>query len=100
MPNTSMNYQVINYAFAVGSGTDGATMVMWTPSATNPLSNAAADIAATKAQGRKVILSLGGATSPNITLLNQTDSNNIVSSDASCVDTYGFQGIDLDYENG
>ena len=100
MPNTSMNYNVINYAFAVGSGTDGATMVMWTPSATNPLSNAAADIAATKAQGRKVILSLGGATSPNITLLNQTDINNFVSSVESCVDTYGFQGIDLDFENG
>ena len=100
MPNTSMNYKVINYAFAVGSGTDGATQVMWTPSATNPLSNAAADIAATKAQGRTVILSLGGATSPNITLLNSTDVNNFVSSVENLVDTYGFQGIDLDFENG
>jgi len=99
MPNTSMNYKVINYAFAVGSGTDGATMVMWTPSATNPLSSAAADIAATKAQGRTVILSLGGATSPNITLLNSTDVANFVSSVENCVDTYGFQGIDLDFEN-
>ena len=100
MPNTSMNYKVINYAFAVGSGTDGATQVMWTPSATNPLSSAKADIAATKAQGRTVILSLGGATSPNITLLNTTDVNNFVSSVENLVDTYGFQGIDLDFENG
>src|SRR3569833_2143193 len=100
MPNTSMHYKVINYAFAVGSGTDGATMVMWQPSATNPLANAKADIAATKAQGRTVILSLGGATSPNITLLNSTDVNNFVSSVENLVDTYGFQGIDLDFENG
>jgi chitinase len=99
MPNTSMNYKVINYAFAVGSGTDGATMVMWTPSSTNPLSSAAADIATTKSQGRTVILSLGGATSPNITLLNSTDVSNFVSSVESLVDTYGFQGIDLDLEN-
>ena len=99
MPNTSMNFHVLNYAFAVGSGTDGATLVMWTPSATNPLSNAAADIASTKAQGRTVLLSLGGATSPNITLLNSTDVSNFVSSVEGLVSQYGFQGIDLDFEN-
>jgi chitinase len=99
MPNTSMNYAVLNYAFAVGSGTDGATLVMWTPSATNPLTSAASDIAATEAQGRKVLLSLGGATSPNITLLNSTDVSNFVSSVEGLVSQYGFQGIDLDFEN-
>ena len=99
LQNSPSVYKVLFYAFAVGSGADGATIVMYTPSGTNPLSNLHNDIATCHGQSRKVILSIGGATSANITLQNSTDVTNFVNSVANLVTTYGFDGIDLDLEN-
>ena len=99
LQNSPSVYKVLFYAFAVGSGSDGATIVMYTPSGTNPLSNLHNDIATCHGQGRKVLLSIGGATSANITLQNSTDVTNFVNSVANLVTTYGFDGIDLDLEN-
>jgi len=97
--NMDPQYKVLFYCFGVGSGTDGASIFMWQPSTTNPLTSAASDIAAAKAKGVKVILSIGGATSPDITLKTTADVNTFVSSVESLVTTYGFDGIDLDLEN-
>jgi chitinase len=92
-------YNVICYAFAEGSGTDGASIYMYPPSGTNPLSSAASNIATAKSQGKLVLLSIGGGSSPNITLENSSDVNTFVSSVENLVSTYGFNGIDLDLEN-
>nr|BAM67141.1 chitinase [Paenibacillus sp. FPU-7] len=59
-----------------------------------------ADIKAKKAQGKKVILSLGGekgninlnSTSPNVT--------NFVTSVSALIDKFGFDGLDIDLEHG
>ena len=48
-------------------------------------------------QGRKVILSLGGATAP-IKLDNTTERDVFVSSVNGLISTYGFDGIDIDFE--
>jgi len=99
LQNSPSVYKVLFYAFAVGSGADGATIVMYTPSGTNPLSNLKNDITTCHGQGRKVLLSIGGATSANITLQNSTDVTNFVNSVTGLINTYGFDGIDLDLEN-
>ncbi|MFB9328402.1 fibronectin type III domain-containing protein [Paenibacillus aurantiacus] len=62
--------------------------------------NLIADIAAKKAQGKKVVLAIGGekgnvnlnAASPNI--------SNFVNSMYSLITQFGFDGIDIDLENG
>ncbi|GAB6992003.1 fibronectin type III domain-containing protein [Paenibacillus pini] len=62
--------------------------------------NLISDIAAKHAQGKKVILSIGGekgninlgSTSPNVT--------NFVSSMSGLISQYGLDGIDIDLENG
>jgi chitinase len=57
------------------------------------------DISSCHSQGRKVVLSIGGANSPNITLQNTSDVSTFVNSVEGLVSTYGFDGIDLDLEN-
>lgn len=99
LENSPSEYKVLFYAFAEGSGTDGASIFMYTPSSTNPLSNLANDIKSCHSQGRKVILSIGGANSANITLENSSDESTFVNSVESLVSQYGFDGIDLDLEN-
>ena len=99
LENSPSEYKVLFYAFAEGSGTDGASIFMYTPSSTNPLSNLANDISACHSQGRKVLLSIGGANSANITLENSSDVSTFVNSVENLISTYGFDGIDLDLEN-
>jgi chitinase len=47
--------------------------------------------------GKKVIISIGGATAP-ITLDNVTERDTFISSMNNIINTYGFDGIDIDLE--
>ncbi len=57
------------------------------------------DIAALKAQGRPVVLSLGGAEG-NITLNTDADETNFIASLSAIVNEWGFSGLDIDLESG
>jgi chitinase len=58
-----------------------------------------ADIAAKKAAGKKVILSVGGQNG-TISVTNATAATNFADSALSVLRDYGFDGIDIDLENG
>jgi len=58
-----------------------------------------ADVASLRAQGKKVVLSLGGAEG-NITLNTDADEANFVTSLTSIIQTWGFDGLDVDLESG
>ncbi|KAF0814558.1 Chitinase D [Andreprevotia sp. IGB-42] len=58
-----------------------------------------ADVAAKRAKGKKVVLSLGGQDG-SITLNTASDVTNFVNSLYGILTKYGFDGIDLDLESG
>ncbi|RZT15352.1 chitinase [Kribbella sp. VKM Ac-2569] len=58
-----------------------------------------ADIAAKQAAGKKIILSVGGQNG-TISVADPTAASNFASSALSVLREYGFDGIDIDLENG
>jgi chitinase len=52
-----------------------------------------------QAQGKKVLISIGGA-STSIDLTTTPNKNAFVNTMTSIINTYGFDGIDIDIENG
>lgn len=50
-----------------------------------------------QSQGRKVLISMGGATAP-ISLSNVAERDTFVSSMTNIINTFGFDGIDIDFE--
>jgi chitinase len=58
-----------------------------------------ADIAAKHTAGKRVILSVGGQNG-TISVTNSTAAANFASSALSILRTYGFDGVDIDLENG
>ncbi|QLI82627.1 hypothetical protein HZU75_14430 [Chitinibacter fontanus] len=58
-----------------------------------------ADVAAKRAQGKKVVLSLGGQEG-RMTLSTKANVENFVNSLYAIITKYGFDGIDLDLESG
>ena len=91
------NYDVVAVAFALETGTDGATITM--PQMTESTNQVQADIATLHSQGKKVILSIGGASGYGYGLQNSADESAFVSSIESIFSQYAFDGIDLDIEN-
>ncbi|WP_088835348.1 fibronectin type III domain-containing protein [Paenibacillus tyrfis] len=93
--DVSNKYDVINVAFAEpvspGSGT-----IAFTPfNAT--VDEFKADVAYLKSQGKKVLISLGGANG-TVTLTDATKKQQFISTMTSIIQTYGFDGIDIDLE--
>lgn len=90
------NYTVLNISFprinADGSlflGNEGGYQNNPTPQ----------QIAAAKAQGKKVLLSIGGANATFV-LTNQTQEDNFVNSFIAIKEQFGLDGIDIDTEKG
>ncbi|WP_442265603.1 Ig-like domain-containing protein [Tenacibaculum sp. ZS6-P6] len=55
------------------------------------------DIATVKARGQKVLISIGGANA-KIELNNESEKNEFISSMTNIINTYGFNGLDIDLE--
>ena len=62
-------------------------------------SNFISDIATLHSQGKKVIISVGGQNG-TITVGDATSAANFANSVFSLMQTYGFDGVDIDLENG
>ncbi|MFF4184740.1 chitinase [Streptomyces sp. NPDC001691] len=95
------NYDIIAVAFADATTTPGA--VSFTLD-TNGLGGYTvdqfkADIAAKHAAGKSVIISIGGQNG-TISVSDSTSANNFATSVYSLMQTYGFDGVDIDLENG
>ncbi|MFX7849685.1 glycosyl hydrolase family 18 protein, partial [Acinetobacter baumannii] len=58
-----------------------------------------ADIKAKRAQGKKVVLSLGGQNG-SVSVGSDAEATAFANSLSAIIGKYGFDGIDLDLENG
>jgi chitinase len=90
------NYTVLNISFPQINA-DGSLLLSSDGEAQN--NPTAEQIAAAKAQGKKVLLSIGGANALFI-LNNQTHEDNFVNSFIEIKDRLGLDGIDIDTEKG
>ncbi len=90
-------YNVIEIAFAVPTSPSDMTM-LFTPEVVSQ-SVLITKIQALQSQGKKVLLSIGGATT-SIDLTTTLNKNAFINTMTAIINTYGFDGIDIDIENG
>lgn len=97
LDNVDDRYNVIEVAFAVPTSPTDMTMV-FAPDvvAQNVLIT---QIQTLHSQGKKVLISVGGATA-TIDLTTLANRDAFVSSMNGIINTYGFDGIDIDIESG
>jgi GH18 family chitinase/aryl-phospho-beta-D-glucosidase BglC (GH1 family) len=95
LKDISSKYNVICVAFAVPEN-NSHTMIIHGLDEEDKV-NLKADINELQAQGKKILLSIGGATHP-ITLDTIEQKNNFVSSLRNLISEYDFDGIDIDIE--
>jgi chitinase len=99
--NAPAAWNVIALAFA---DSNGAGDISFTPCPASECPGAEtqaqliAGIKTVQGQGRKVLISIGGANG-QVTLNSASDATEFVNTVSSIVDTYGLNGIDLDFEN-
>ena len=90
-------YDIVEVAFAVPTSPTDMTM-LFTP---DVISQAAfiTKLQTQQSLGKKVLISIGGATT-SIDLTTTVNKNSFINSMTSIVTIFGFDGIDLDIENG
>ncbi|GHO70569.1 chitinase [Ktedonobacter sp. SOSP1-52] len=105
LSNVNANYDLIAVAFANAdtSKTGGVTFSIDSglSSALGGYSDAqfTSDIATLHSRGKKVILSVGGQNG-TVTVNDATSATNFTNSVYSLIQQYGFDGVDIDFENG
>ncbi|MFI9784053.1 chitinase [Kitasatospora sp. NPDC051984] len=97
-------YDIIAVAFADATSTQGAISFTLDPTLSSKLNGYTdaqfrADIAARRAAGKKVIISVGGQNG-TVSVASSAAAANFANSAYSLIQTYGFDGIDIDLENG
>lgn len=97
-------YDLVAVAFAEATATPGAVTFGVDPELSAALGGYSndqftADVAALHARGKKVILSVGGAAG-RVSVGDSASAANFASSVASIMSEYGFDGVDIDLENG
>lgn len=99
--DVSAQYDIIAVSFADATTTPGAITFNLDSAGLGGYTVAQfkADIAAKKAAGKSVILSIGGEKG-TITVGDSTSANNLANSAYALMQEYGFTGIDIDLENG
>ena len=102
MPNIDKSYNVIITAFIVTKNNGEYMLATYDPSSQTPTAfytdaQIQDFVARTKAQGRKVIVAVGGQYF-NLKMSNQTDEQLFVTQIETIIDKYGFDGLDLDLE--
>ena len=98
------SYNLVAVAFGAATGTPARSRSAWTRrsrriSAGTPSSSSPDDIATLQARGQKVILSVGGADGA-ISVDDAASASAFASSVYSLIQQYGFNGVDVDLENG
>ncbi len=92
----SPKFNVIQVAFAEPVGGPGSGRMAFAPY-NSSVADFKADIALLKSQGRKVLISIGGANG-TVHLDTAVARQDFVTSMQALIDTYGFDGLDLDLE--
>ncbi|WCR29849.1 glycosyl hydrolase family 18 protein [Paenibacillus thiaminolyticus] len=95
--DVSPQYDVIHVAFAETVGADHSTLSFTPYNAT--VAEFRSDVAYLHSQGKKVLISIGGQNG-SVELHSNQDVQNFVNSLASIIQTYGFDGLDIDLEGG
>lgn len=90
-------YNVIEVSFAVPTSPSDMTM-LFTPDGISS-SQFITKVQYLQSQGKKVLISIGGANT-SIDLTTLVNKNAFISSMTGIINTYGFDGIDIDIENG
>lgn len=99
------NYDLVAVAFAnADPNTSGAVTFSIDSGLSSALggytaSQFTSDIATLHAAGKKVIISVGGQNG-TVSVNNSTSATNFANSVYSLMTTYGFDGVDIDFENG
>lgn len=91
-------WNVIDVAFGE-TGSDQCTVQFTPDSSVESDSDFSADVKTLQSKGKKVLLSLGGQNGV-VRLPDSTSTQNFVNSLEKIIDKYGFNGIDIDLENG
>ena len=90
-------YSIVCVSFAVPTSPSDMTM-LFTPDGVSQ-ATFISQMQTLQSQGKKIILSLGGATT-SISLSNDTSKNTFINSMNVLLETYPFDGIDIDIEHG
>jgi chitinase len=90
-------YSIIEVSFALPTSATDMTM-RFTPSGTTQAAFIS-KIQATKAQGRKVLISVGGG-GTTVDLTTVANKTAFINSMTTILSTYGFDGMDIDIEGG
>lgn len=99
------NYTIIAVAFANADPNNPGAVTFSVDSGLSSAlggyttANFISDINTLHTQGKKVIISVGGANG-TISVSNATSATNFANSVFSLIQTYGFDGVDIDLENG
>lgn len=102
--NINSNYTLIAVAFATADATPGAVDFSIDSGLSSALGGYTAaqftsDIATLHSQGKKVIISVGGQNG-TISVSDASSATNFANSVFGLMQTYGFDGVDIDLENG
>ncbi|HWZ95083.1 MAG TPA: glycosyl hydrolase family 18 protein, partial [Opitutaceae bacterium] len=92
-------YSLIAVAFANAASTPGAVTFSLDPSLGFSQAQFIADIATAKARGQHVIISVGGQNGA-ITVNSTSSATAFANSINALIAQYGFEGVDIDLENG
>ncbi|MDH6624828.1 chitinase [Streptomyces sp. LBL] len=94
-------YDIIAVAFADATTTPGAVTFALDSAGLGgyTVDQFKADVRAKQAAGKKVIISIGGQNG-TISVTDPTSATNFANSVYSLMQTYGFDGVDIDLENG
>lgn len=95
------NYDILAVSFADATGTPGAVTFNLDSAGLGGYTVAQfkADVAAKKAAGKSVIISIGGEKG-TISVNDSTSATNFANSVYALMQEYGFSGVDIDLENG
>jgi chitinase len=101
LSDVSAQYDIIAVAFADATSTPGAVSFTLDSAGLGgyTVDQFKADIAAKHAAGKKVVVSVGGQNG-TVSVSDSASATNFANSVYALMQTYGFDGVDIDLENG
>jgi chitinase len=94
--DVSRDFDVIDVSFGEPAPGSRST-IQFIPDTRTSAAEIQADVAQLKSEGKKVLLSIGGANGL-VELLTEADRQNFINSVSGLLTQYGFNGIDIDFE--